>query len=200
MGSTLVSKEFPGFSSIYVLNEAGNSIAFRGEFFMSGGDEWAVTRAEKSPGPVVVRHAMGRTRPSDIIHTTLVAPLLISDRVVSILKAGGFSGWRTYPIDLFGKDGIRIPNYQGLAVHGRCGPIDESRAVRLDKIYPAGIRPAWYGLYFDPATWDGSDVFMTSSQKGWIFMVEAVKRAFEKAKLTNMKFTALPVQHVPRLK
>ncbi|HEY8207038.1 MAG TPA: hypothetical protein VIG99_06145, partial [Myxococcaceae bacterium] len=129
---------------------------------------------------------MGRSKPSDFIYTTLATPIIISDRVVGILKDGGFSGWRTYPIELLGKGGNRIPGYHGLAVHGRCGPIDESRAVKLDQIMPGGVFPAWYGLFFDSETWDGSDLFMTSSAKAWVFVVDAVKRALEKAKVTNM--------------
>lgn len=101
------------------------------------------------------------------------------------------SGWRTYPIDLFGKDGLRIPGHQGLAVHGRCGPIDDNRSVKFHEIYPGGVFPAWRGLYFDPASRDGSDLFMPAGEAGWILAVDAVKRAFEKAKATNLLFTAL---------
>ena len=134
---------------------------------------------------------MGRKKPSDIINTTLAIPVLVSDRVVGILKAGQFSGWRTYPINLFAKDGARIPGYHGLAVHGRCGPIDNSRAVKLQAIYPGGVFPTWRGLFFDPATWDGSDLFMPAGEVGWILAVDAVKRAFEKAKVSNVLFTPL---------
>ncbi|HEY8209782.1 MAG TPA: hypothetical protein VIG99_19980 [Myxococcaceae bacterium] len=192
------SKAFPGFSNIYVLEDTGNSVAFRGKISLD--DQFVVTRAEETPtGPVEVRWAMGRKKPSDIIHTTYVTPLLISDRVASILEGGEHSGWQTYPVELSGKDGLRIPGYRGFAVSGRCGPIDESRCVRLDKIYPGGVFPAWYGMYFDPATWDGSDLFMPSGRVGWIFAVEAVKKAFEKAKVTNVAFTSLDKKEVQRL-
>jgi hypothetical protein len=162
-----------------------------------GGD---MLRAEKTPpGPVEVRYAMGRSKPSDIIRTTSAHPIIISERVLGIFEGNRFSGWQTYPIHLFARDGTRIPGYHGLAVHGRCGPIDESRSVKLDKIYPGGVSPEWYGLFFDPATWDGSDLFMTASQKTWVFAVEAVKRAFEKAKVTNVSFAALDQQERARL-
>ena len=143
---------------------------------------------------------MGRSKPSDLIFTTLATPVIISDRVVGILKGEGFTGWQTYLIRLFGKDGVRIRGYHGLAVHGRCGPLDDSRSVKRDKILPSGIFPRWYGLFFDPATWDGSDLFMTSGPQAWVFVVEAVKRAFEKAKVTNVEFTALDQLERARLK
>jgi hypothetical protein len=72
--------------------------------------------------------------------------------------------------------------------------------VKLDKIMPGGVFPAWYGMYFEPATWDGSDLFMTSSAKAWVFVVDAVKRALEKAKVTNMRFESLDKIEVPRLR
>lgn len=193
MGSMSASKAFPGFSKIYELGE-GSFKTFRGELSSEEDhdDCFRVLRAEKTPSrPVEVRYAMGRSKPSDFVYTTSAYPTLISDRVLGILKGEGFTGWQTYPIRLFGKDGARIPGYHGLAVHGRCGPIDESRSVKLGKIYPGGAFPEWYGLFFDPATWDGSDLFMTASEKAWVIVVEAVKRAFEKAKVTNVKFTAL---------
>src|SRR5262249_27462331 len=153
-------------SKVYRLYEAGNSISFRGDFAHDA--PRAVTRAEKIPsGPVEVRWTMGRNRPSDFIFTTWVDPVLISDRVVGVLKAGELSGWQPYPIDLFGKDGARITGYQGLAVHGRCGPIDNSLSVKIQKIYPGGIFPMWRGLFFDQTTWDGSDLFMSANGAGW---------------------------------
>jgi uncharacterized protein DUF1629 len=199
MVSMSASKAFPGFSNIYELGE-GSFKTFRGDISMSRDDAWRVLRAEKSPpGPVEVRYAMGRSKPSDLLFTTLATPVLISARVLGILQAEGFTGWQTYPLHVFGKDGAPIPGYHGLAVHGRCGPIDESRSVKLDKIYPGGVFPKWYGLFFDPATWDGSDLFMTAGPHAWVFVVESVKRAFEKAKVTNVKFTALDQLELARL-
>src|SRR5262245_41585263 len=127
MVSASVSKTFPGFSKVYMLEE-GDDHAFRGEIsFDSSRESRAITRAEKTPpGPVEVRWRMERSRPSDLIFTTWADPVIISDRVIGILKASDLSGWQTYPLDLFGKDGARISGYQGLAVHGRCGPIDNS--------------------------------------------------------------------------
>ena len=40
---------------------------------------------------------------------------------------------------------------------------------------------------------------MTASEMAWGFVVEPVKRAFEKAKVTNMRFEALDAIEVPML-
>jgi hypothetical protein len=200
MVSTLASKAFPGFSSVYSLGERSYN-TFRGELSSEDDDDcYRVLRAEKTPpGPVEVRYAMGRSQPSDFIFTTSAHPKIISDRVLGILKGEGFTGWRTYPVHLYDKGGARIPGYHGLAIHGRCGPIDESKSVKLPKIYPARVSSEWYGLFFDPATWDGSDLFMTSSEMAFVFAVDAVKRALEKAKVTNVAFEATDQIELARL-
>lgn len=81
---------------------------------------------------------------------------------------------------------------------GRCGPIENSRSGKVDKIYPGVAFPVWHGLYFDPATWGTAPTFLCLRATGWIIVVEAVKRAFEKAKLKNVIFT--PLDEVERMK
>jgi hypothetical protein len=178
-----------GFSKIYVLRESGGTRAFRGKIFVD--DPFAVTRGEIPVDRAEVRWAMGSGIPSDIVRTTFAAPVIAHERVVRLLEDGGFSGWKTYPVQLFGKDGAPISGYHGLSVHGRCGPIENDRSETVDRTFPARVSPVWRGLYFDPTTWDGSDVFMPAGKVGWIFAVEAVKRAFAKAKVKNVVFTRL---------
>jgi hypothetical protein len=149
----------------------------------------AVTRAEESVKSVVVRWAIGAATPRDVVRTRVAAPFIVSDRVVSLLR--DFSGWNTYDVSLIGKTGSAFPGYRGLAVTGRCGPITDSRPIKFQKLMPGGRFPWWRGLYFEPKTWDGSDVFMPTGRSGWIFVVERVRRALEKAKIKNVVFTAL---------
>lgn len=134
---------------------------------------------------------MGAASPLDVIWTGFAAPLLISDRVVELLKSFGAHGWSTYNVQLLTKTGESITGYSGLSVHGRCGPIDNSKSVETLKRYPAGNFPVWKGLYFDPETWDGSHIFMPAGRGGWIVLVDEVKRAFEKAKVKNIAFKRL---------
>jgi hypothetical protein len=109
--------------------------------------------------------------------------LILHERVFDLLRAGGFSGWQPYPCEVIDKAGIRLGGYSGLAVRGRCGPIDNSRSIEFDKIMPGGTFKWWRGLFFDPATWDGSDFFMpTEGRSGLIFVTEPVKKALERVK------------------
>ena len=183
---------------MYVLEEPGDSRAFRVTMALSVDDAFSITRAERQPEGVDAQWAMGAEVPQDVIRATTAAPVVISDRVVSLLRDGAFTGWETYPINLVGKNGSPIAGYHGLAVRGRCGAIDNSQSTKFDKTMPGGAFTWWRGLYFDPESWDGSDLFMPAGNVGWIFVVAAVKRAFDKAKVKNVAFT--PLTLVERMK
>lgn len=56
---------------------------------------------------------------------------------------------------------------------------------------PGGVFPYWRGLYFDPDTWDGSDIFMPGGRTGWVFVLDHVRDALEKAHVKNVAFQRL---------
>jgi hypothetical protein len=65
------------------------------------------------------------------------------------------------------------------------------------KTYPTGTYPVRVGLYFEPSSWDGSDLFVSSSEVAWVFVTERIVRAFKRAKVTNAKFEPLDEFEVP---
>lgn len=134
---------------------------------------------------------MGSAEPGEVIWTTHAIPIIIADSVVNLLRMHGFTGWSLYPVSVRNKQGHPVSGYSGLAVTGRCGDIDFSRSVEIPRIRPAGIFPVLKGLLFEPASWDGSDFFMPSRRSGHVFVVEEVKKAFEKAKIRNVSFEPL---------
>jgi len=139
--------------------------------------------------PIVVKWFMGGA-PKDVIWTGHAVPVIVSDRFIEILRREKFTGWSTYPVKVYGKDCKEIPGYHGLAITGRAGPIDESKSeiVVRDPIAPGG-RPLIRrkGLYFDPTTWDGSDLFLCGKWGG-IFIRGNVKRTLERAKVRNVSY------------
>jgi len=193
LGSRSTSKSFPGFDRIFLLEEPGNSKAFRGDLDVKTTDEaFALTRAELHlDRPVTVAWAMGRAKPVEVIRTTYAAPVLVADSVVQLLRTHGFTGWSLYEVSVRDKQGQVHPGYSGLAFTGRCGGIDKTQSIQVSRIRPAGIFPVWKGLFFDPASWDGSDLFMPAGLVGWKFVVEEVKQAFEQARIRNVEFTPL---------
>jgi hypothetical protein len=152
----------------------------------------ALTRAEAAAGtPIDFEHDEGR-RAKDLIGTTWATLFLVSDRFVDAL--GGFTGWQTYPVLIAGRDGEKVPGYQGLSATGRCGRIEweKSERVVIPPPVPEGrARGGWRGLYFSPSSWDGSDVFIPDGTT-YVIVTDEVRAAVEDAQLTNVRFTRLP--------
>jgi hypothetical protein len=142
--------------------------------------------------PVRFRVAAGELR-ADIIGSNLPAVRLVSSRVVHALQEHAVTGWDTYEIVLEDVNGRPISDYHGLTVEGRCGPIDDRRSVRVDRVGPAPVRrvrPVWLGLYFADDSWDGSDIFRPVGT-AYTFVVGKVRRVLEDIAATNVSFTAL---------
>ncbi len=184
-------KIFPGFDSIYLLGDPLANQPFRGTIEVSVNEATALLRGEWIPKrPVIVRHQMGGA-PRKVIWTSFADVLIVDQEVVQLFRANGFKGWTTYPVEVHGKTDEVIEGYQGLAITGRCGHIDDSKSKTVMINYPAGKFPKLRGLYFDPETWDGSDLFMSSEKSRWIFVLESIKVALQKAKLRNTSFRKL---------
>lgn len=151
-------------------------------------DPFALLRAEARPTqPVRFSQSTGGT-PRDILGTGDAALFLVSDRFSQVLRDKHFTGWISYPVEILKNDGGTLSGYEGFAVTGRCGPLDQRK--RLSVILPprsdkgravSGRR----GLYVDPARWDGSDVFVPASG-GYVFVLEPVRDAIRRARLTNV--------------
>lgn len=155
-------------------------------------DPIAIVRAVKKPDkPIACRHQSGG-KPYDLIGTTYALDLF-SDKVVRILREGGFTGWSTFPVEVYGKRSQRIEGYHGFAVTGRCGQADISKARKLHMPPPVPwgqSYDAWVGLYFDPETWDGSEVFMPENTCH-VIIVEDVFDALTRAGVKNVTFKRL---------
>ena len=191
MGSKPHSKKFPGYTQVYRLVEPGAGRQFRASLDMSHSEALAVLSGDPPDNsPIGARWAMGASSPGDVVWTTSALPLLISERLVRRLREARYSGWEVTPVSLLGKKGEPLPPYFFLQLNGRCGPIDYRQSRRINKTYPGGVFPAWRGLYFDPNTWDGSDLFMAEGT-GFKFVVEAVRETLVACLVKNLLFESL---------
>ena len=188
---------FPGFAALHLLNESTSRKEYRAKF--DAHDRGiALSRAEDSSRtPVGLTWAMGGGTPGDVIWTTSAAPVVVHARVVALLREHAFTGWATYPVTVAAKSGDLHPDYFGLAITGRCGPIDLARSAVALVEYPGGWVPHFEGHYFDPDSWDGSDLFMERPDAlGHLTMsrlcTDRVRHALERAKIRGLRFTALP--------
>jgi hypothetical protein len=181
------------FTNIYVISCA----SVRGALHLDPDEDIParldIFRGDVVPPTPLAFHRKTGWRAHDLLSTGLVSLKLVSDRVIQLFQENAFSGWSTYPVLARGKDGEQLDGYYGLSVTGRCGPIDNSMSEEVwrDSSSPQGNRyQAWLGLYFRENAWDGSDIF-SPDRTSFVFVVEKVKNAMEKAKLTNFEFQRL---------
>jgi hypothetical protein len=181
------------YGRFFALGEGFTPSAVRASSAEAIPDPYALTRAEVSPhAPISFVHFEGRDL-HDLIGTTYAGLHLLSDRAIHVLAERQFTGWATYPVELRDVHGDPVPGYQGLAVTGRCGPIEDSLSPIdvLPPPVPTGkAMPHRIGLFFEPETWDHSDVF-TPRDTNWVFVTEEVRDAFAAANLTNLNLRRL---------
>lgn len=141
----------------------------------------------KSHQPVNLAYSSGRY-PKDIM-TADVVMYVVSGKFIKVLKDNQFTGWSTFAVKPHDKRGEEIKGYKGLAVTGRCGKIDNSKSkwVKRKAIIGDAMVRVRYGYYFDPKSWDGSDIFLAEGT-GVVFVVKKVKEALENAKISNVEF------------
>ena len=184
------------FSKVYALSQLGK----RGAFCASVADTAPANevtarlvrlfRGEELPAsPVAFRWGEG-SRLYDLLLSTIPS-YVASARFFDALVSTNATGWSRFPIELHGKAGGTVNGYGGLVVTGRCGRPQYERSRVETRIGSSG-KPykVKIGLYFDEASWDGSDVF-TAEGSTFVFVTEKVKRALEKAKITGLEFTPL---------
>lgn len=109
--------------------------------------------------------------------------LVVSDRVLTLLKGADISGYTTFQVDII-HEGSRIDGYTGLGISGRGGKND-------DRAYAGGMIPGTRirkvrGLF--PTQWDGSDLFTLDDIPGAVLATERVKKVLQTAKVTNCMF------------
>lgn len=149
---------------------------------------FGLTQAITKPvTPVIFNYSSGSVL-RDVISANPPV-LLINDRVFNLLTKRGITGWTTYPVVVYGKDNIEITGYHGLAVTGRCGPIDDKKSkwVKAPAKIGDGKVSVRYGYFFDEKTWDGSDLFLPP-ESGVVFVTEKVKDLFKEEKVSNVDF------------
>ncbi|MCK4543254.1 MAG: hypothetical protein KAU17_13555 [Spirochaetales bacterium] len=164
-------------------------------------DAYRILKGEiQIKNPLVFTIMKGK-RFKDLVPTGHALLYLISQKVVEVLESNKISGWRTFPADIYDNKNKLITGYYGFVIVGRCGIIDKSQSEIIVKTRntPKGLRKSEYlkGYFFDPNTWDGSDIFSPIGT-GHIFLLEKVKKLIEKSGLTYFEFNR--IADIERLK
>lgn len=137
-------------------------------------------------------HLQGKTA-CDVISCSFAYIVLVSRKLHNLLEDNKITGWDSYPIEAYGKGKIKLEGYHGFSVTGKCGPILDEKSKRT--LTPPRVpgAPSYYahvGLYFDPNTWDGSDIFCPEGTYQ-TFVTERVKQTIEQASITNATFSKI---------
>ncbi len=183
---------FPGFDNLYLLHSSGAQSRFCYADLDEGTPDYELLRGERSPArPLEAVWAMGRATPGEIALGRSIGWYYLSPNTQQLLRDHGVTGWTTYPMNLYRKDGALCPGYAGLSVIGRCGPVQEDRSVRVPDQNRRPGTPDLVGIYFDESTWDGSDLFCPAGTNALLFATAKVKDLFESCKLSGFRFTPL---------
>ena len=145
--------------------------------------EALVRGAWRPEEPLVFRRNSSRRTPDDLFHGGWADVYLASARVLDALRGAGATGWTTYEVRLVDEDGTPLGDHAGLAVTGRCGPIDPALSVPTP-----GNEYTMTGKLFAEGTWDGSDVFFPD-EGGGLFVTERARTAL--ARIPGLLFEPL---------
>lgn len=86
-----------------------------------------------------------------------------SDEVVDLLMKNNITGWKTYPVEVYSKEGKMVKGYNGFSITGRCGAVKPSLCEEVNIGSGKHNDPRVEGYWGDPLdldTWDGSDIFI----------------------------------------
>ena len=193
---------FPGFEHIYSFKDPLSKRPLRGKFDTKI-DPLGLTRGEITTAAEIIPISweMGGPLPFDLVWTTSAHPVIVNRRVIDLLQDCGALGWRTYAVNVTDKTGKLHQDFAGLTVLGRCGAVDLSRSAVVLSKYPGGWFPHFLGHYFPEDSWDGNDIFMEEPDSAGqitanIFVTEKVRKAFDKAKIQNLRFQSLTEMNV----
>jgi hypothetical protein len=144
---------------------------------------WQLSRSELMPDqPIRFLVAMGG-QPAPLLWSRLTPLICVHQHVIEMLSQHNFTGWATYPVEVYSRKGVPIPDYHGFAVIGRGGKRDIGRSKLVTKPPPVeGGKPyqVYLGLYFYPEQWDGSDFFFVDNSR---VVHEEVVKEFKRAKI-----------------
>ena len=187
--------EFPGFEQLFLANSSGGRREFVAKFLDP--DERKLfrelTRGEVDVDRVIhFRHHMGGATPTDVVWVG-GKPMVVSNGCLDALQQSGVTGWKSLPALIRDKKKQVHENYHVLCVTGRCGEIDNDRAVPVDVQFPARVSRQYKGLYFYEGSWDGSDIFCFSGPRKptFMYMTQAAKNVFVEHEFKCIDFKPL---------
>lgn len=108
---------------------------------------------------------------------------LISDKFKSVLEDNEVTGWKSYPVEIYGKKGEKVLGYNGFSVIGRGGALEGAYSAEWDEICKKPF------LHYRFGQWDGSDIFRI--YPAYLMITKRVKDLLIGADITGVKYTPI---------
>ncbi|MBE5876395.1 MAG: hypothetical protein E7290_05865 [Lachnospiraceae bacterium] len=132
-------------------------------------------------------------RKPDLIIPSSLGWTLYHKNLIQLFAEKGFTGWESYPVKVFCKNGEVNEDYHAFSVKGVCGHYDVKRSEIIDYTADNGgfiLREKRYlGMYFDSKSWDGTDIFMMENTTRIIVtepVMQELKRRKAKVNMTRL--------------
>jgi len=161
---------------------------------MTSEQAWKLFRGKFKPEHPLRLSAYQGGQATDFLWTAFPPLVCISSRVVELLTEHRITGWATYPVEVYGREGEPLPGYHGFSVTGPECKRDRSRSQIIEKPPPSPRGQSYQvykGLYFDESQWDGSDIFLVRPFGG-IVVTEKVYKLFKRNRVSNVRLIPLP--------
>jgi hypothetical protein len=165
--------------------------------WMNDEQAWAIFKASEKPNQPIKLGAYQGGQATDFLWSAMPPLVCVSSRVVNLLEKNSITGWTTYPVEVFGRNGEELPGYHGFSITGPECRRDRSRSEIITKPPPVPTGKSFQvykGLYFDEADWDGSDFFLVRMNIKVI--TGRVKDLFVQSKISNVNL--IPLSEVER--
>lgn len=182
------------FSNFFIVDDPLSKKNFRGKITDQINNPWLLIRSEIDLDKLTIEHLEGGQEPGSLFWNQVNDPFCIHNDLLDILRKNEISGWSAIPVTIESKNGIKNSSFSALKIHGRANAIDylESDVVFVQT--PRGRSASFKGLYFEPESWDGSDLFMSRSDNygkstAFVYASKKLVEIFKKAKVKNIKFT-----------
>lgn len=182
------------FSNFFVVEDPASKKSYRGQIVNEPGSAFELLRAEYKTDHLDIMHLEGSNEPGSLFWNMVNEPFCVSQELAFTLREAGITGWTVTPANLLTKSGDRMPgNYSAVSVTGRANAVDYLKTDIVFRQFPGGQFPHFKGLYFDPESWDGTDIFMERPDEegkstAIIFVTKKFVDTFKKNKVKNIGF------------
>jgi len=184
------------FSNFFVVKDPASKKNYRGQIVNEFNEFGKLLRAGYNVDHLDIKYLEGSSEPSNLFWNMVTETFCVNKTLVDLLQNANISGWTGISTTVLTKSGNKsIDNYFAVTVNGRANSIDYLRTDIIFEQLPGGQFPFFKGLFFDPESWDGSDIFMTrfdnnrkSKYTAFIYVTKKFVDTFKKNKVTNIRF------------